>query len=110
MAQCHDTYEFTYPAALIRAVAGTQCHDTPVVCRGDIELVLERCVRDWVETVTPGDERTAARAVARALGAYAAGASVPEACDQARRLVLGRMHHPSNRPTRVAAAERALSA
>ena len=63
------------------------------------ELVLAEQVQSWVERVVPGDRWLADAAVARALTSFAGGASVSEACQEARRLVESRLRHPSSPPT-----------
>jgi hypothetical protein len=62
------------------------------------ELILTEQVRCWVERVAPGESLLADAAVAKALTSYAAGASVSEACREARRLVESRLRHPSSTP------------
>jgi hypothetical protein len=62
----------------------------------EIELVGE--VRSWVDQVLPGNSGLADAAVAVALDSFAAGASVGEAAEEARRLVGCWLRHPS-RPT-----------
>jgi len=58
------------------------------------ELLME-LVRSWVEDALPGDTEAAEDAAAVALRAYAGGASVSEACAEARRLVVSWSRHPS---------------
>ncbi len=65
------------------------------------ELVLAEQVQSWVERVAPGERMLAEAAVAKALTSYAAGASVSEACREARRLVECCLRHPSSPPTSV---------
>jgi hypothetical protein len=65
------------------------------------ELVLAGQVKSWVERVAPGETDLCDAAVARALASYDGGASVSEACEEARRLVACRMRHPSFSPTPV---------
>ena len=62
------------------------------------ELVLAGIVRDWA-AATLANEGLADSAVAVALSAYAAGASVSEACVQARRFVLSWVDHPAHAAT-----------
>ena len=61
------------------------------------EAVLADAVRAWSETVCPGDRRAADRAVDVALRCYAAGASVGEACAEARLFITTWATHPSHR-------------
>jgi hypothetical protein len=72
------------------------------------ELVLAEQVQWWVERVAPGRRLLAEAAVAEALISFAAGASVSEACEEARRLVESRLGRPSpglaSVPRRLAAA------
>jgi hypothetical protein len=65
------------------------------------ELVLAEQVQSWVERVAPGDRLLVDAAVAKALTSYASGASVSEACREARRLVECRLRHPSSPPISV---------
>jgi hypothetical protein len=65
------------------------------------ELVLAEQVQSWVERVAPGERLLADAAIARALTSYAAGASVSEAYQEARRLVECRLRHPSSPPASV---------
>ncbi|HET9078503.1 MAG TPA: hypothetical protein VFN68_16320 [Acidimicrobiales bacterium] len=60
------------------------------------ELILADAVRDWVVRVLPGDPDAADAAVAYALASFAAGASVSESCEAARRMALSRSRHPSS--------------
>jgi hypothetical protein len=62
------------------------------------ELFLAEQVQYWVERVAPGERLLADAAVAKALASYGAGASVSEACREARRLVESRLRHPSSTP------------
>ncbi len=62
------------------------------------ELILAEQVLYWVARVAPGDRLLADAAVAKALTSYASGASVSEACREARRLVESRLRHPSSPP------------
>lgn len=59
------------------------------------ELLLD-LVRDWVSDVLPGDAEAAADAAQVALSAYEGGASVSEACSEARRFVGSWCRHPSH--------------
>jgi hypothetical protein len=63
-----------------------------------VELFLAEQVRYWAEKVAPGDRPLADAAVGKALASYGAGASVSEACREARRLVESRLRHPSSTP------------
>lgn len=62
------------------------------------EVILANAVKDWVEKIVPGDEPTAEAAVSTALALFVQGASVSEACQEARRRVLSRLRHPSYVP------------
>ena len=59
------------------------------------EGVLAEQVRTWADQVAPGVPGLADAAVARALMCYAGGASVSEACREARRLLGSWLRHPS---------------
>lgn len=105
MPQCHDIYrDLDRGSTPGRSVVGTQCHDeaepqddSPDRGSGpSAEQVLAGVVHDWAARVAPGDERTAADGAAYAVYAYASGASVPEACEAARRRVYSRLRHPSH--------------
>ncbi len=103
MSQCHDVYPAVeYRSSRVRPVQGAQCHDGPYHYDEQcVEVILANAVRDWAERVAPGDERTARAAVETALYLFASGASVSEACEQARVLVQSRLRHPSHeRPVR----------
>ncbi len=103
MSQCHDVYPTVrYVSSKARPVPGAQCHDGSYQYDDQCaEVVLANAVRDWVERIAPGDERTAQAGVETALYLFASGASVSEACEAARSAVLCRLRHPSNgRPIR----------
>ena len=61
----------------------------------DVELALAGSVRDWTREHCPEDPHVVGRAVAMALTSYAGGASVAEACEQARAFVASWVHHPA---------------
>jgi len=67
------------------------------VVRVPNELVLGEVVRAWVGQELPGDAEAAARVAARAQAAYARGASVGEACYQARAYLASWLRHPAHR-------------
>jgi hypothetical protein len=71
------------------------------------ELLLD-IVATWAARTSPGDIETGSAAAAVALSAYAAGASVGEACREARRFLGCRANHPSRRS--IPAGPRLLSA
>lgn len=98
MSQCHDEYpSFRYLASEARPVQGAQCHDGSYQYEDQAgEVVLANTVRDWAERVAPGDERTVRAGVELALYLFASGASVSEACEEARSLVFSRLRHPSH--------------
>ncbi len=103
MSQCHDVYPTVeYVSSRARPVQGTQCHDTPYQSDEQCaEVILANAVRDWAEKAAPGDERTVQAAVETALYLFASGASVSEACEEARVMVESRLRHPSHaRPVR----------
>ena len=60
-----------------------------------VELVLTEQVQAWVARVAPQERGLREAAIDRALTTYAGGASVSEACQEARRFVRGRLRHPS---------------
>ena len=69
------------------------------------ELIIADSVREWTSKVLPGDTAAADAAVTYALGSFAAGGSVREACEAARSMVLCRARHPSSKARhRMAAA------
>lgn len=59
------------------------------------ELIIADAVRKSTETIMPGDPATAEAAVRYAIGTFAGGASVTEACEGARQMVMCRSRHPS---------------
>jgi hypothetical protein len=61
------------------------------------ELLLTEQVHAWVAGTAPQSTRLMDAAIARALTSYAAGASVSEAREDARRLVGCWLRHPSRR-------------
>ena len=75
---------------------------------GDVEVVLEPeliiagMVRDWVARALPNDRAAADVAAAYAVHAYTQGASVSEACEEARRLIGSWIRHPSHHRSEVA--------
>ena len=64
------------------------------------ELLIANLVRDWAGRMLPGEPGVAERAAAQAVRCYAGGASVSEACREARRFVECWSHHPSHQPLR----------
>lgn len=62
------------------------------------ELLLAGLVRDWASGVVPGEPAAANAAAAVALRCYAGGASVSEACREARRFVECWARHPAHQP------------
>ncbi|HET6873314.1 MAG TPA: hypothetical protein VFH70_00950 [Acidimicrobiales bacterium] len=104
MSQCHDVYPTAhYVSSQPRPVSGAQCHDGSYHYDDQpVEVVLANAVRDWVERIAPGDEPTIRAGVETALYVFASGASVSEACEEARSTVLCRLRHPSHaRPART---------
>lgn len=103
---CHDAYDYEdYEAGEVPPVEGTQCHDE-AECPEELsaEEVLASSVREWAETIVPGDEATIRAAVGTAISTFARGESLTEACEDARRVVGSRIRHPSGqryRPTSV---------
>ncbi len=65
-----------------------------------VEVLLAGLVRDWVRGALPGEEDAAERAVALAERAYAGGASVSEACREARAFIGSWSRHPSHESMR----------
>ncbi len=61
----------------------------------DVEFALAGSVWDWTRQHCPDDPHVAERAVAIAMSSYAGGASVAEACEQARAFVASWVHHPA---------------
>lgn len=64
----------------------------------EYELLLTEAVRDWTERAVPGDRAAADDAVEVALRAFAAGASVAESCEEARKFVASWVSHPASIP------------
>ena len=61
----------------------------------DVELALAGSVWEWSRQRCPDDPHVAEKAVAVALSCYVGGASVAEACEQARAFVASWAHHPA---------------
>ena len=61
------------------------------------EVLVAGLVRDWVDGAVPGQDSLADRAAYLAVQCYAGGASVSEACREARRLVESWLDHPSHK-------------
>ena len=59
------------------------------------ETILVNMVEEWAVREVPRDPDVAAKAAALALQCYVGGASVSEACEEARRFVRCWMRHPS---------------
>ncbi len=62
----------------------------------DMEVALAETVRDWARVNYPGEPSVASGAVAVALDSYAGGASIAEACEEARTYVASWMDHPAH--------------
>lgn len=62
----------------------------------DVALALVGSVRDWAREQCPDDPWIVDRAAVLALGSYAGGASVAEACEQVRAFVHSWVHHPAH--------------
>lgn len=62
------------------------------------EELLAGVVREWAEREWPGESAAAQAAAAVALRCYAGGASVSEACQQARCFAESWARHPSHWP------------
>ena len=63
-----------------------------------VEAQLTDAVGEIVESILPGDRRARRDIECAALVAMAAGASMAEACEEARRLAASRARHPSREP------------
>lgn len=61
------------------------------------EELLVDIVETWATEIMPDDAESGRAAAAVALHAYVAGASVSEACREARSFLRGRAAHPSRR-------------
>jgi hypothetical protein len=61
------------------------------------EAVLGRVVREWADHAVPGEQALAEKAAGLAMRCYAGGASMSEACSEARRFVGCWTRHPSHR-------------
>lgn len=59
------------------------------------EPVIADALRRWTETVIPGDGTAAGTAVRYATETFTSGASLTDAYEAARRMVIWRSHHPS---------------
>ena len=60
------------------------------------ELMVADSVRRWVDHVLPGDSAAADAATGLAVRCYIGGASVSEACSEARRFTGSWTRHPSH--------------
>ena len=76
----------------------------------EIEELLAHIVEAWAANMLPDDPAAAAAAAGAAIDAYAGGASVSEACHQARTLLASWARHPSHQPTRSSPRPRELVA
>jgi hypothetical protein len=73
------------------------------VVRVTDEKLLVSMVQTWGAELFPDDPQVGRRAAALALSAYMGGASLSEACREARVFLAGRARHPAGRggvPTR----------
>jgi hypothetical protein len=61
------------------------------------EELLVAVVQTWAAELFPDDRRVGRWAAALALSAYVGGASLPEACREARVFLGGRARHPAGR-------------
>jgi len=68
------------------------------------ELVIAEVVREWALHALPDDTNAADAAAALAVRCYSGGASVGEACQEARRFVGSWSRHPSHRVPSAAVA------
>jgi hypothetical protein len=59
-----------------------------------LELVLAKTMKSWAEQEFPGDKQAADLAVFLALRAFCGGASVSEACREARAAVTNKSQSP----------------
>lgn len=92
---CHDTYEEEgYERSTATPVVGAQCHDP--VADAYLETLLAEEVRRWAESVAEGDEAAVRAGVNVALLSYERGCGVGAASEEARRLVMSRLRHPSH--------------
>jgi hypothetical protein len=62
----------------------------------EVEVALAEAVRDWTRECCPGEPSVSERAVAVALDSFVGGASVAEACEQARSYVRAWVYHPAH--------------
>ena len=62
----------------------------------ETELIIADTVRRWAREVLPDQPVAADAAAALAIRCYAGGASVAEACEEARRFVGSWSRHPSH--------------
>ncbi len=62
----------------------------------DVECALAGSVWEWAKQQCPNEPRVAKKAVGVAMSSYAGGASVPEACEEARAFVSSWNSHPSH--------------
>lgn len=60
------------------------------------ELIIAELVREWVQHVRPDDAYAADAAAALAVRCYVGGASVADACTEAREFIGSWSRHPSH--------------
>lgn len=65
------------------------------------ELLVAGMARAWATRLMPGDTRAADGATRAALRSFTGGASVGEACQEARRFVASWSRHPSHHRSTV---------
>ena len=76
----------------------------------EIEELLAHIVKAWAAEMVPDEPQASAAAAEAAISAYAAGASVSEACYEARTLLGSWARHPSRRQTPASGRPRELAA
>lgn len=74
------------------------------VVQMEAAYALAGWVREWTREQCPGEPRVPDMAVSVALSSFFGGASVAEACEQARSFVVSRTVHPAHRGNRQVAA------
>ena len=76
----------------------------------EIEELLAHIVEAWAADMVPDEPQASAAAAEAAVSAYTGGASVSEACYEARALLSGWAPHPSRRQTPASGRLRELAA
>ncbi len=114
-AQCLDFWRTSGPSGFpadgleVRTFGPAGCRAFVVrssqeVVQVDVAYALAGWVREWTREQCPGEPRVSDMAVSIALSSYFGGASIAEACEQARSFVVSRTVHPAQKGHRPVAS------